>query len=98
MKEFHQENIWTRQRKLQDDHAEIIERLRKRFKALGLRLDGSDWKISAELSDEIISLCVRQVEIERELEGVTELVEGFDKINKRMEQLEQTLMDAGIGI
>ena len=98
MKNYFQESIWTRQRKLQDEEAKILAAMRTTFKSLGVELDNDDWRAGAVSADLLISQCVRQAEIERELEGVTPLVEGFDRINERMEQLEQTLMNEGIGI
>jgi hypothetical protein len=82
------ENIWTRQRLLQNEEKTLLGHMRQTFKQLGEALDNDCWRAAATCSDEITTQCIRQVELETELGGVNELVEGFDKLNERMERLE----------
>jgi hypothetical protein len=92
------ENIWTRQRKLQDREKDLLGAIRSTFKGLVAELDHDDWRSAAISADELTGFCVEQEKLEIELEDVTWIVDSFARINERMEQLESTLMEAGIGI
>jgi hypothetical protein len=93
----HADNIWTRQRKLQDREKDLLAGIRSTFKGLVAELDNDDWRAAAISSDELTGFCVEQEKLEIELEDVTWIVDSFARINERMEQLEATLIDEGIG-
>ena len=81
-------SIWTRLRKLQDHEAGLLHNLRMNKKSLDVELDIDDW-VSAQISaNAILADCIRMQEVERELEDVVELVEGYARIEARMERLE----------
>jgi len=82
-------NIWTRQRKLKDAEKAALDALRLAFKTLKSDLDNDDWRSAAEASDDVTTICVRLEKIERELENVDGIVDAFDRIERRMEKLEQ---------
>jgi hypothetical protein len=92
------ENIWTRQRKLQVREKDLLGAIRSTFKGLVAELDHDDWRSAAISADELTGFCVEQEKLEIELFDVTGIVDAFDRINERMEKLESTLIEEGIGI
>jgi hypothetical protein len=89
------ENIWTRQHRLQKEERLLLDSMRSTFKGMGVELDNDDFKASATSADLLVTQCIRQVEIETELKDVNYLVDGFDKLNERMEKLEELAKSEG---
>jgi len=92
------DSIWTRQRRLREEESDLLKSLRRNFKSLSVELDHDDWASAAASSDEITSVCVRMTALTIELDDVDWIVGSFDRINERMEALEQMLVDEGLGI
>ena len=82
------ESIWTRLRKIQDHEEGVLFNLRQNQKGLAAELDNDDWEGASTSAHAIMTDSVRMQEIERELEDVVELVEGYARIEARMEILE----------
>ena len=82
------ESIWTRQRKLKEREEKVLENLRERQKNLANQLEHDNWGDAALSANTIMILCIRMEEIERELEDVDALVEGWQRISNGMELLE----------
>jgi hypothetical protein len=92
------ENIWTRQRKLQDREKGLLAAIRSTFKGLVAELDNDDWRAAAISADELTGLCAEQELLEIELFDVTDIVDSFARINERMNEIEEAMIDAGIGV
>jgi hypothetical protein len=84
----HDDSIWTRERKLNEEEKLLLIEIRRTFKGLATELDNDDWRASATSADLLITQCIRQDEIERELGNITPMIEAFDRIGERMEKLE----------
>lgn len=83
------ENIWTRERKLNDSLDENMAAMRKTYKSLKRFLAFRDWDSVAGTALMLSKMAEQASLTERELEGVSELVEGFERVCKRMEELEK---------
>ena len=90
------ESIWTRKRRLIDHEKYLLHNLRMHYKSLGAELANDDWGSACVTSLAIHNDCLRMQLVERELENVTPLVDGYERINKRIEELEKAARDHGI--
>ena len=82
------DSIWTRQRKLKQYEKEVLINLRCGKTSLDAELANDDWRAVAITANIILVDSIRMQEIERELEDVVELVEGYARIEARIEILE----------
>ena len=82
------ESIWTRLRKLQDNEEGVLFNLRQNQKGLAAELDNDDWEGAATSAHAIMTDSIRMQEIERELENVNALAEGYERIAEGIELLE----------
>ena len=83
------ESIWTRERRLKDHESGVLHNIREGFKSLNAELLNDDWKAAGISAQSVMIMCIRMQEIEPELEGVTELVDGMQRIEERMDALEK---------
>ena len=83
------ESIWTRERRLLKYESEILARLRDNERLLKTRLNDDDWGIAHATAHAIMTDCIRMQEIERELSNVKALVDGMERIDKRMDELQR---------
>ena len=92
------ESIWTRQRRLQKEEQKLLTKLSFDFNSLAVELDNKDWDSATITAREVTDISAQLKSLTRELEDVDWIVESFDKINERMEKLEDILVEEGIGI
>ena len=83
------ECIWTRQRKLNEYEEGVLQNLRTNTKIMVTALDNDNWVIASIHANAIATDTVRMQEIERELENVDALCNGWERIEKRMDALEK---------
>ena len=83
------ESIWTRERKLKEEEEFLLTSLRMHYKSLHAELDNDDWDAAKTTAVAIQECCIRQKMVERELENVTALCDGWERIEKRMDELEK---------
>ena len=82
-------NVWTRQRRLLTERDTVLKELVMDQVSLKAELDHDDW-IEASRTAERIRYNARTMQvIKNELDDVTELIDTFDSITKRMEELEK---------
>ena len=87
------DSIWTRQRKLHQQEQAILKDLRQTFKDLSVELDNDDWRAAATSARSVADLCDELTPITIEIEDVDWIVASFDRINERMEKLDQIVAD-----
>ena len=85
------ESIWTRERNLRNIEKRVLEKLRKTHQSLSTELLNDDWQAAAGSANRIMLEAVHMITIERELESVEELVDGFKRVQEGMELLEGKL-------
>jgi hypothetical protein len=89
------ESIWVRQRRLKKEEEVLLSRIRQTFRGLAVELDNDDWQAATTSSDLLVTQCIRQNEIELELDDVDWIVGKFDQIGERMEKLESEARQHG---
>jgi len=82
------DSIWTRQRQLKERENLLLEVLRENLKRVTRHLDNDNWGDATHAANIIMITSIKMEGIERELENVNELVDGWERISKGMELLE----------
>ena len=83
------ESIWTRERKLKALEDGILKSMRSNLDTLTNELLNDDWEEASHSANAIMVECIRMQAIEPELEGVTALIDGMQRIEERMDALEK---------
>ena len=89
------ENIWTRERHLEEQSEENLDALRTYYKSLKSALSEHDWVKVEVVSGLMSKLAHDQMLIDRELGNVSDIIDAFERIEKRMEQLEAKIKGEG---
>lgn len=83
------DSIWTRVRKLEDERVDLITKMREGYSILAEGIAGSKWELARITSGWFVEATRRMEALDRELEFIRPLAEGFDAVCKRMEELEE---------
>ena len=89
------ENVWTRVRKLEDEKSALFAQLMLKKSAIFRAIQDGEWDDAKRAAQEVVHFSDRMREVESELELIGPLVDGFDRICKRMEQLEEEARKQG---
>ena len=82
-------NVWTRQRRLITERDTVLKALVNDQQSLNAELNYDDWEEVIRTATHIKFNAKMMVEIRNELEMVTGLIDTFDSITDRMEELEK---------